>query len=230
MHAGTMGSNNLSEYFVSLSGGPSWANTGSIQIIVLQPDLSNNYNPNNLNNSNIIGNGELFAGMQKSFFPQVQSQFGLAIYVSSFAKLNGFIQQNGDSGFQNYSYKYKIQHSHVALKSKWIAENSYNMNPYISGSIGVGFNRSYGYESTPLIFQVVPNPPFQSRSQVALTYSLGAGFQHIVNQHLSMGLGYQLVSWGANSLDRAEGQTLGKGLSLSTLYTHGVEFNVSYII
>lgn len=229
VHAGTMGGS-VHNYFVSLSGGPSWANTGTAQTIWLQPDVNNTYVPNNLNNSSIMGNGEIFAGVQKHFVTQVQSQFGLAIYLSSYAKLNGFVQQNSDPDFQNFSYQYKLQHSHIALKSKWIAENSYNMNPYISGSLGVGFNRSYGYAATPLIFQAVPPPPFQAKNQVSFTYSLGAGFQHTINQQLSIGLGYQLVSWGASALSRAEGQTLGKGLSLNTLYTHGVEFNVSYLI
>lgn len=228
-HAGTMGSQS-NDYFVSLSGGPSWTNAGSSQTIELQPEVIKTYVPQDLTNSNILGNGEIFAGIKKSFFQQVQSQFGVAVYSSSFAKLEGFIQEDGDPNFQNYSYQYKIEHQHIALKSKWVAENSFNMNPYISGSLGVGFNRSYGYIATPLIFQEVNVPPFQPNTELVFSYSLGAGFQHILSQHIAIGVGYQLVSWGSSTLLRAEGQTSGNGLSLSNLYTHGVELNMSYFL
>lgn len=230
VQAGTMGSVAPRDYFVALSGGLSWTNSGSSQVILLEPDLLNNYIPNNINNSNLLGNGEFFAGIQRSFFPQVQSQFGVAFYLSSFAKLNGYIQQDGDSGFQNYTFQYKVQHSHLALKTKWIAENAYNMNPYLSGSIGVGFNRSYGFAASPIVLQAPPMPPFQDKNRTAFTYTLGAGFQHTVSEHLSFGLGYQFVSWGANSLARTEGQSLSNGLHLNSIYTHGVEFNISYLI
>lgn len=227
--AGGMGSK-PNEYFLSLSGGPSWTNAGKSQTIALQPDVIKAYVPQNLTNSNVLGNAEIFAGIEKSFFEQVRSQFGLAAYWSSFAKLNGFIQEDADPNFQNFSYQYHISHWHIALKSKWIVENTFNLNPYISGSIGLGWNRSYGYAVTPLIFQEVAAPPFQSNTHTALSYSLGAGFQHTVNQHVTIALGYQLVSWGSSALNRATGQTSGKGLSLGTLYTQGIEFNVSYFL
>lgn len=230
-HAGAMGPAPLNNnYFVSLSGGPGWTNAGSSQTITLQPDVVKTWVPQNLANSNIMGNAEIYAGFQKSFFEQVQSQFGLAVYWSSDAQLNGFMQEDGDPGFQNFSYLYKISHWHVALKSKWVAENAFNMNPYLGGSIGVGFNRSYGYNLTPVILQEVVIPPFQSNTKAALTYTLGAGFQHTVNSHMTVALGYQLVSWGASALDRADGQTSGNGLQLSNLYTQGIEFNISYFL
>jgi opacity protein-like surface antigen len=229
-YAGDMGSKSNNDYFVSLSGGPDWTNAGSSQTIALEPDVSKIWVPQNLTNSNILGNVEIFTGIQKSFFEQIQSQFGLAVYWSGVAKLNGFIQEDGDSGFENTSYQYKINHWHVALKTKWIAENSINMNPYLSGSIGVGFNHSFDYSVTPRILQEVPIPPFQSKTRTAFSYSLGAGFQHTVNSHITIALGYQLVSFGASALDRAEGQTFGRGLSLSNLYTQGIEFNVSYFL
>lgn len=228
-HAGTMG-RPPNNYFISLSGGPSWTNAGKSQTIELQPDLVKAYVPENLTNSNILGNGEIYAGMQKSFFQQIQSQFGLAVYWSSFAKLNGFVQEDANPNFQNYSYQYKIDHWHIAAKTKWIAENAYNMNPYFSGSIGVGFNHSTDYVETPLIFQEIDAPPFQSKTKVSFVYSLGTGFQHTVNEHISVSLGYQFVSWGASALNRAEGQTTGNGLSLNNLYTHGIEFNISYFL
>lgn len=230
IHAGDMGGKPQKEYFFALSGGPSWTDAGTSQTLLLQPDIIKTYIPNNLVNSNLLGNAELFAGIQKSFFESVQSQFGLALYGSSFAKLNGYVQEDGDPNFQNFSYQYKISHWHLSLKSKWIVENTLNLNPYLSGSLGVGVNRSYDYYATPLILQEIAPPPFRAQTQTAFSYSFGAGFQHTVTDHVTVALGYQLVSWGSSSLNRAVGQTSSTGLRLHNLYTHGIECNVSYFL
>lgn len=217
-------------YFVSISGGLNWTNAGSTQTIALQPDIIKTYAPKNLSNSNVMESGEIFLGIQKCFCEHVRTQLGVAVYFNSFAKLNGYIQEDDDLNFQNYSYQYKINHQHIALKAKGIYENAFNMNPYLSASLGVGLNRSYDYSSNPLISQEVSAPPFQAHTKVAFSYSLGAGFQHTVNQRMTVAVGYQLVSWGSSALNAADGQTSGRGLSLSNLYTQGIEFNVSYFI
>jgi len=225
--AGEMG-NVSPDYFISMGVGPSWTKPGSTQAVTLQPDVINAYVPQTVTHT--LANGEIVLGVQQHFLEHILSQFGLAFYLSSPTKLNGYIQVDGDPDFQNYTYQYKINHEHIALKSKWIFEPSLNINPYVSGSIGVGFNRSYEYSITPLIFQAVPMPPFQSHTQLGLGYSLGAGFQRDLSQHLAVALGYQFVSWGASHLHPASGQTLGKGLGLNNLYTQGIEFNISYLL
>lgn len=230
VYAGTMGPVSGSDYFVAISGGPSWTSTGDYQVITLQPAVVKAYVPDNLSNSNLMGNGELFVGKQLSFYPQIQSQFGLDLYISSYAQLNGFVQEDADPNFQNFTYQYRIGHGHIAFKSKWIFENMYNLNPYLSGSIGLGFNRSYDYAESSMIHQEIPAPAFRAHTQAAFTYSVGAGFQYSINQQLAASVGYQLVSWGSSNLDSAVGQFIGKGLSLSNLYTQGLEFTVSYFL
>lgn len=218
------------DYFISVSGGPGWTDAGKTQTIAIEPDVINTYVPQNLSNSHILGNGEIFAGFQKSFYEHIQSQYGLAFYASSHANLDGYVQVDGDPNFQNFEYKYKINHEHLAFKTKWIAENPLNMNPYISASVGVGFNHSYGFSMNPLISQEIPPPPFKSHTDVAFSYTFGVGFQHTIDCHYTVALGYELASWGINSLNRAEGQTSSHGLRLSNLYTQGIAFNVSYIL
>jgi opacity protein-like surface antigen len=140
------------------------------------------------------------------------------------------MQVDGNPNFQNYAYQYKINHEHLALKTKWIAENALNMNPYLSASIGVGLNHSYGYSINPLISQEIPPPPFRSHTEAAFSYTVGAGFQHTIDCHFTIALGYELSSWGHSSLNRAQGQTSGHGLRLNNLYDQGITFNVSYIL
>lgn len=227
--AGKMGSPSP-DYFLSMSVGPSWINPGSTQRIALQPDIINTYVSRHPSNATVLVNGEIFLGIQSHFFQQIQSQFGLALYASNLATLNGYIQVDGDPNFQNYADHYQINHEHLALKSKWIFESPVKINPYVSGGIGVGFNRSNGYAMTPLIFQAVPMPSFQSNTQVTLSYSAGVGFQRALSQHVNVALGYQFVSWGASHLAPAPGQTSGKGLSLNNLYSQGIEFNLNYLL
>ena len=222
-------SNKPYDYFISLSAGPGWTDAGRSQTIALEPDVINTYVPDNLTNSHVMANGELFLGIQKSFCGYIQSQFGLALYASSHANLDGYIQVDGDPNFQNYEYNYKINHEHLALKTKWVAENAFNMNPYLSASLGVGLNKSYDFSINPVISQEVSPPPFKSHTKTAFSYSIGVGFQHTVNCHYSIALGYELVSWGASSLSRADGQTSGHGLRLSNLYTQGLSLNVNYL-
>jgi opacity protein-like surface antigen len=218
------------DYFLSMSVGPSWTNPGSTQSIALQPDIINTYVPQNSSNTSTLVNGEIVLGVQAHILQDIQSQFGLAFYASSPETLNGYIQVDGDPNFQNYADQYKIDHEHIALKSKWSFENASNINPYLSGSIGVGFNRSYGYSITPLIFPAVPMPPFKSNTQVALSYTLGAGFQHALSEHIAIAIGYQFVSWGSSHLAPANGQTSPQGLSLNNVYTQGIEFNLTYLL
>lgn len=223
-------SKKCNQYFISFSGGPGWTNAGRSQTIALEPDVISAYVPQNLTNSNIMANGELYFGLQNSFFEHIQSQLGLALYGSSHATLEGYIQVDGDPNFQNYEYKYKINHEHLALKSKWIAENTFDINPYISASIGVGLNHSYSFSINPLISQEIPPPPFKSHTKVAFSYTVGIGLQHTIDCHYTVALGYELGAWGASGLNRAEGQTLGNGLRLSNLYTQALAFNVTYIL
>ena len=71
-------------------------------------------------------------------------------------------------------------------------------------------------------------PNFTSNTTTAFTYTLGAGVQRHLNQHLQAGVGYEFADWGRSQLSRASGQTLNTGLSLSHLYTNGFLFNLTY--
>lgn len=227
--AGDMG-NAWNDFFISISAGPSWVSPNISQTLALQPDVVNTYVSHQPVKTTALADGEVFLGVQHHFFPQISSQFGLAFYMSSPASLDGYIQVDGNPNFQNYTYQFKLNHEHIALKSKWIFEQPLNINPYVSGSIGVGFNRSYGYAITPIIFQAVTMPPFQSHTQVGLSYGVGAGLQRSLSQHVMVALGYQLISWGPSHLGRASEQTSNKGPGINTLYSQGIEFNLSYLL
>ncbi len=116
----------------------------------------------------------------------------------------------------------------MALKAKVFKDLSYSVLPWISGSIGVGFNRANGFYSIPLISEAVVQNNFSNHTQTSFTYTVGAGIQKIINSNWQAGVGYEFADWGQSYLNKAPGQILGNGLSLSHLYTNGLMFNITY--
>ena len=227
--AGTMGPVVAPYSFVAtLSGGPVWTNNaGDTQQFYLAPELEKRYVAGK--SSETLGEGELFLGIQHALNTTVQGQLGLAVAATSNATLRGVIWDDADPIFDNYTYKYKVQHTHVAVKAKLLADMGYIVTPWLSGSVGVGFNRAFDYTSTPTIFEAFPTPNFASRTQTTFTYTVGAGIQKALTQHWQVGVGYEFADWGKSQLGRSAGQTLNTGLTVDHLYTNGLLFNITWL-
>ena len=212
----------------TLSFGPANSLPGRSQTIALQPDLVKTYaNDSGVSSSLFIS--ELFLGKQRAFNDKISGQIGLTVAGSTAAKLSGEIWEDGDQDFANYNYRYRISHWHVAVKSKLLANDNWPLSPYLSGSIGVGFNRSYRFGITPIIFQEVPAPLFTAYTKTTYTYTLGAGVQRSVTQHWLAGMGYEFSDWGQSNLNPAPGQTTNSGPSLSHLFTQQFQFSITYL-
>jgi opacity protein-like surface antigen len=211
----------------TLSVGPVWENEGSTQTFYLTPEIEKTYVAHK--SSNALPSGELFVGIQKSLSTQWLGQLGLAVATTGNATLSGHIWDDAEPEFDNFTYGYKLQHSHVAVKGKLLADMGYWLIPWVSGSLGVGFNNAHGFQNTPLIFEALPNPNFASHTETAFTYTVGAGLQKTLNTHWQVGVGYEFADWGKSILGRAAGQTLNSGLNLNHFYTNGVLFNLTYV-
>ncbi|MDP1604134.1 MAG: porin family protein [Legionella sp.] len=223
-----MGALNTSKHVVAtLSAGPAWQSSGRTQRLFLTPAIEKSYVANQA--TNVFAEGELFLGTQKNLTNQWIGQIGLALMATSAARLSGDIWDDADPQFNNYTYDYKVNHAHLAVKGKLFLDRGYWLMPWVSGSAGVGFNRARDYVNTPTIFEAVVNPDFADHTETAFTYTLGLGLQRNLNANWQLGVGYEFADWGRSSLGRAPGQTLNTGLSLNHLYTNGVLFNISYI-
>lgn len=226
---GTMGEPSLnSSCFLSLSGGPVWAQGGQTQTFYLTPEIEKSYVAQK--NTTALPWGELFLGVQRDIFPQLLSQVGIAFAISDEAKLKGIILDDADPRFDNHIYQYKVDHWHIALKGKVFADRGYWVLPWISGSIGVGFNQAHSFTNTPRIPQALPNMNFNSHAKTTFTYTVGAGFQKIINSHWQVGIGYEFADWGKSRLNRAPEQTLNQGLKLNHLYSNGFLVNLTYLL
>ena len=216
----------ISPYVITLSAGPTWANGGETQTFYVSPSIQKTYTANKLTNT--LFDGELFLSIERSLRSNLQGQLGLAVAATSNANLSGAIWDDADPRFNNFNYAYKIQHTHLAVKGKLLGEMGTVLKPYVSGSLGVGFNQAYHFNITPTIFAAIPAPNFTSNTTTAFTYTLGLGLQRALNAHWKVSAGYEFADWGKSQLGIAQGQTLGGGLSLNHLYTNGIQFSLSY--
>lgn len=214
-------------YIVSLSLGPTWAYVGESQTFYLAPEIEKTYAANKKHT--VLAEGEIFLGMQKPCYCQSQAQLGLALAATTPANASGNIWDDADPTFNNYTYHYRIQHSHIALKGKWLAQPMKGFIPWMSASLGVGFNHAYSFNNTPIIFEAVQNPNFASNTQTTITYTLGIGVQKTLNCHWQIGMAYEFSDWGKSQLDVAPGQAFKSGLTLQHLYTNGLLFNFTYL-
>ncbi|ASQ45389.1 outer membrane protein [Legionella clemsonensis] len=211
----------------SIAAGPVWARGGETQTFYLAPDIEKTYAARK--STNALASGELFVGLQKSLTSQWLGQLGLAVATTGNAKLQGVIWDDADPQFDNYSYQYKVRNTRLAVKGKLLLDKGYWFMPWVSASVGVGFNRAHEFTNTPLIFEALPNPNFTNHTKTAFTYTLGAGVQKALNDHWQIGVGYEFADWGKSELGRALGQTMNSGLTLNHLYTNGVLFNLTYV-
>lgn len=157
-----------------------WARGGETQTFYLAPQIEKAYVANKTNNS--LATGELFLGLQKALSDSWQIQLWLAGAAMGKAKLQGVIWDDADPVFNNYSYQYKVEHSHVAIRGNLLLDKGFWVQPWISGSIGVGFNKASSFSNTPLIYEALPNSNFTSHTQTALSYTLDAGLQRAVDR------------------------------------------------
>ncbi|HAU1408730.1 TPA: outer membrane protein [Legionella pneumophila] len=228
--AGTMGPVMSSKDWTwvgSVSAGPVWAKGGETQTFFLAPEIEKTYVARK--STNALASGELFLGLQKLLGSQWLGQLGLAAATTGNAKLQGVIWDDADPQFDNYSYQYKVRNTRVAVKGKLLLDKGYWVMPWVSASLGVGFNRAHEYSNAPLIFEALPNPNFADHTKTAFTYTLGAGVQKSINEHWQLGVGYEFTDWGRGQLGRAFGQTIHSGLTINHLYTNGILFNLSYL-
>jgi opacity protein-like surface antigen len=212
----------------TLSLGPAWSAPGQTQTIYLQPELPETFAANTT--TEIFGDGEIFFGLQRAVAHHLQTQLGLAFVGTTSIPLNGDVWQDADPNFNNLSYNYRINHAHVAVKGKLFTDIYQWMQPYISASLGVGFNRASQYTSAPKLFEVLPEPPFGSQTTTAFTYTVGVGLQHALNNHWFVGVGYEFADWGQTSLSAAAGQVSNGGLNLNHIDTNELQFSLSFVV
>lgn len=215
-------------WVAAVSAGSAWESFGQTQTFYLTPEIEKSYRANKSTEALFVG--EVFFGIQKTLSQTFQGQLGVALLAADSADLNGVIWDDADPIFDNFVYKYKIQHTHVTLKGKLLGDANLWLTPWVSGGVGVGFNNSHGYQGTPVIYEAVPTPDFPSHTETTFVYTVGAGVQKTLNEHWQIGLGYEFADWGKSQLRRAAEQTLNRKLTIDHLYTNSILLSIIYAI
>jgi opacity protein-like surface antigen len=214
-----------SSWVLTASLGTGWESAGDTQFF-LAPDIQKTFAANRSTHSFV--NGDLFLGIQHALRQNLQGQIGLEVAHTGDADLTGNVWDDADANFNNYTYKYAVQQTRIALKGQLIGDLGLPVQPWISAAVGVGFNRSYDFSNSPTIFEAIPMPNFTSHTRTAFTYTVGIGVERELMKHWKVGLGYEFADWGKSQLGRASGQTQNGGLALSHLYTSSVLLGITY--
>lgn len=220
------------ELIVGLSAGPTWISGNKTQTINLEPDVVKTYTADNSNT--VFPSLEFFIGGQQHVKSNLMShsfigQLGLSVVTAGNAKLTGNIWEDADPNFNNFTYNYKVNHVHVAAKGRIIGEFGHFFEPYVSGSVGVGFNRAYDFTISPIISEEVPAPAFHSNTTTTFSYALGVGLQKSVSNEFQLAIGYEFTDWGKTRLSPATGQTTNMGLTQNHLYAQALQLSVFYV-
>lgn len=219
---------------ITLSMGPAfYNNSGDIQTNISLINASvNRYVP--IQVSGTVGTGELFFGLAQPISQFVSGQAGLAIAYSGNGKRSGYIYQSNP--INRYGYSYKTSNGRVAMKAKLIGEVAYWVKPYVAGSVGVGFNRSWDYMSSSNASTALGVSLFSDSTTNSFSYTAGLGLQANINSYWQVGVGYEFADWGKNNLglptaiSGVSRNVLYKGPHSANFYTQEVQFSLSYFM
>lgn len=213
------------ESVITISGGPAWAAPGKDQYLYPYPPPMNNYFIAD-KKATTVGSGEIYFGLQRLLSPSIIGQWGIGVAAASDAQLSGVIDINGVADVNTYSYK--VSHVRAEFKGKLIAAGCRLVQPYLSGSLGVGFNHSHDYILTTIDAVVYPPSYFNTNSNVSFAYTVGAGIQKMITSNWQVGVGYEFADWGKNYLG-GDDNLLGQGPGSPHLYTNELLFSLSYL-
>jgi opacity protein-like surface antigen len=212
---------------LTLSLGPAETQGNRSQTFFLQPELEKRYKMKRTPQT--FGLGEIFLGWQMPMMKYLLGQVGVAVEGGVEAPIKGDIWEDADPDFNNFTFKYKVNHAHVALKGKLLTDTVTIVQPYVSGSIGYGINRSHGFSIKSKICEEIPAPNFTVRDENGFAYTFGFGIQTSYSDNWQAGIGYEMADWGKTGLGRAPGQTMNRGLNDHHLYTQQVLLSLSYV-
>lgn len=216
---------------IGISAGPTWSSGNKKQTLNLQPDIVKTYTADS--NDHVFPSAEFFLGWQQPFSVMQQSllgQLGISIAGSDHAEMSGDIWEDADPTFDNFDYTYKVNRILAAVKGRLVGSCNRFVEPYVSASLGVSFNRAYEFQIDPIISQEVPAPAFKSNTKASFSYTLGIGLQKSFTPQFQAAIGYEFSDWGKTQFSHATGQTVNKGLSLNHVYAQQLQLSVFYLV
>lgn len=216
-----------SRLFVTYSPGWIWNQPGSQQSIQVDPTYSKTFTDGSRTQG--LFSNELFVGFTQPLPLDLRGELGLSFVRTDSTQASGVVWEYDDPTFDNYTYSYSTTHTRLALKGKAVADPVIGgFAPYFSLAVGVAFNRAHDFGSTPTISQAATVPGFPDRTQIALSYTVGAGLEHAYDKNWRFGLGLEFSDWGKTQLGPVAGQPTDRGPKIDHIYSRGLVANVTY--
>jgi hypothetical protein len=212
---------------ITVSGGPAWGSPGQNQYLYPfeSPPFIDYFHYNSTNG--ILATGEIFFGLQRIVQPGIIGELGIGLAGATDAKASGEVDVDGVLNVN--SYDYKVDHGRVEFKGRLISNYFQLAQPYISASIGAGFNNTHAYVPVTVDPFLYPPSWFEDKTNIAFSYTLGLGIQTSINPNWQVGVGYEFADWGKNYLGVDTSFFLNNGPGLTHLYTNELLFSVSYL-
>jgi|GEM_PF-943098 len=217
---------------ITLSFGPAWYNESQNAIRDFRFPFLHTFVPHQV--SGVLGSSELFFALTRPLDYYVSGQLGIAVGYNAAAKQDGTLYIDVPPILVS-DYAYRLSNARIALKGKLVADWGYVVQPYVSASAGVGFNRSwgYGYNIPSSAFFPLPDirPYMADNTTVAFTYTAGLGIQANINDNWQVGAGYEFTDWGKNNFKNLRVRSSNRFthlLNSPTFYTNALQIGVTY--
>jgi opacity protein-like surface antigen len=173
--------------------------------------------------------GEAFIGVESRLTENLNNQFGVAFQTTTDTEVRGRIWDDANIEFENHKFKYKVNHQHIAAKTKFLIQSSKTWKSWISLSAGIGRNRAHGFSNKPLIEEATVNPNFGDNTTTnAFTYRVGFGFEQVLSKNMSYSVGYEFADWGRFKLGKNSYQNTDKTIAQNNLYSHGLAVGLNF--
>lgn len=214
--------------FGTFTAGPTFTSPSHAQTLSLLPPFENHYtSKSSVKSQGLLG---LTLGLEQEITKTLSWQLGLSGYFNSKIQSTGHVWQFALPEFDNFRYNYQIQSNRLMTTGKLLSTAAGRFHPYVSGELGLGFNRASSYNETPLIIEAVPMPPFGEHKTTAFSWGVGAGVDININTRCRLGLGYQFANLGNVTLGRSPGQVTNQTLSLPHIYSQELRFQLTAFI
>lgn len=210
---------------VTLSAGPAWSASGQTQSLGYDVDTIVTYN--HILNTNTLAAAEMVFSLQRELTYGIMTQLGLQVGLASNVDVQGTIAINSVPNL--YAYRYKVNHAGVGIKGKWIATQTPYVQPYISSGLGASWNHAHGYNTFTNVAGLPDSPWLSPSTSVGFTYSVGLGVQKTFYKYWQLGVGYEFADLGKSLIGPSQPPLSIRGLQLTHLYIHQLQFGISYL-
>jgi len=145
--------------------------------------------------------------------------------------IQGQVIQYSTAKYTNYDYKWRTDSNVLLAQGKLNLTPFAQLLPYISGGVGVAFNRSASYSETALP-DITPriSPSFGGNTQSQLAWTVGAGLDYRLNAAIILSAGYEFQYFGKIQSGPGTVEWVTERLMQSELQTNGALFSVTYVM